>query len=440
MTLLCPSCGQRLSRRADHCPACGASAVALPIENAYEPIGADPLVTMGGGGKGRRGWLLAAALVVALGIGALVAGRATDGATSAATTTTTTTAAAPTTTVTPSTTRPTSSTTALTTTTTGAITSTGGAVLPEPTGQSLYTASATGDVYRVDLDTGAITHSDVGRAFQSPTIVPFDNGALITSEFTNSDSGIDQETVMYFVRVDGTVDRITVRLPSNGRAGAPGFGVWLYSRLDPLAQTFSLVTANGETALTLTLPPGAQNFVPDGDGIVFMSGSGTYRVDALGIHRIATGELIALSDRYLVTKDCDASYVCAVVRTDRASGQADVIGPPPAGITPSYQSGTVSPDGNFVAILVFGYNEPPTERIYDLGTNTIQDTNGQVSYNYSAAQAWTASGFSAITNDNSTVTFTRGTDNRSVVLPSTGSLPIAFAIGPTPIGAGNGPP
>jgi hypothetical protein len=411
--------------------------MALPIESAYEPITTDPLVSMGGGGKRRRGWLVGVALVVTLGVGALVAGHSTDGTTSAASTTTT--VGRTTTTRAPSTTRPTT-TTPRATTTTAAITSTGEAVLPEPTGESLYAASATGDVYRVDLDTGTITHSDVGRAFQGAIIVPLDNGALVVNQYSNGDTGIDKETVMYHVRVDGTVEPITIALPSNGRAAAPGIGIWLYGLPEETGQTFTLITAEGETAATLTLPPGALTFVPDGDGIAFLSGSGIYRTDAQGIRRIAAGELIALSDRYVVTKDCDASYVCTVIRTDRTSGQVDVIGPPPNGLNPSYQFGKLSPDGRMVALLIFGFNTPPVERIYNLDTDTVQGTTSQVSFSLAETQAWTTSGWSALTRDNSNIVFVRGDDTRSVALPSDASLPIAFAVGPTPIGAGIGPP
>jgi hypothetical protein len=445
VTPLCPSCGQRLPKQAAHCPACGASTTALAVDNDYEPIGGDPLVTLGGGGSGgkpRRGWLLAAVLVVALGVGALVAGRATDSASTGATTTTT---VAPTTTATPPTTRATRSTTPQTTTTTQAITSTGGAVLPEPTGESLYTINATGDVYRVDLDTGSITHSSVGRAFQNAAIIAVDNGALVVNQYSNSDTGFDPQTVMFHVRVDGSTEQVTVSLPSAGRMGAPGLGVWLYGLVGPTGQIATLVNAAGETVVKITLPPGAQGFQPDGNGLAFVSASGIYRIDGQGVSRIATGELIALSAGFIVVSNCDATFQCTVTRTDRNSGHVDTIGPRPDGLGPFYQSGTLSPDGGMVSVLVYGNNAPPTMRIYDLTTNTVQETISGYDpvFAFPGAQLWTASGWSAsIDNrsDVSDVVFARGADAHSVRLPSSGPGPLAVAIGPTPLGAGIGPP
>jgi hypothetical protein len=437
MASLCPSCGQRLPKGAAHCPACGASTTALPVEEAYEPIGGDPLVTIGGGGtKRRRGWLLAAVLVVTLGVGALIAGRATDDATSAPSTTTT---VRPTTTS-PPTTRSTRSTTPRATTTTQAITRIGAPVLPEPTGESLYTINATGDVYRVDLDTGLTTHSKVGRAFQDAAVVALDNGALVLNLFPNSDSGIDRETVMYHVRVDGSVEEVTVPVPSAGRMGAPGIGVWLYNMVDT-TQTATLVTAEGETVVSLTMPAGAQSFIPDGDGIAFLSGSGIYRIDQQGIRRIATGELIAMSARFMVVSNCDDAYRCTVTRVDRTSGQIDAIGERPGGLSPYYQSGSLSPDGTMVSMLVYGNTTPPRIHIYDLTTNTVQVT-GTGDFGMQGTQAWTTSGWSASVDGDSDVVLVRGGDTRSVDLPSSrsGPGPLAIAVGPTPLGAGIGPP
>jgi hypothetical protein len=392
---------------------------------------------MGGTGKGRRGWLVAAVLVVALGGGALVAGHATDGATSAATTTTrvapTTTTIAPT-----STTRSARSTTTGATTTTLAITSTGGAVLPEPTGESLYTVNASGDVYRVDLDTGFITHSHVDRSFQNPAVVTVDDGALAFNQNSSDGSGFDETTVMYHIRVDGSVEPITIALPSSARIGVPGIGVWLSGPSEKGGQTMTLVTANGDIRTTLTLPPGVYGTVPDGDGLVFPSGSGAYRADESGLRRITTGELIALSDRYVVVSECDATYKCSVTRTDRKSGRVNAIGPRPEDLTYVYQLGALSPDGNVIAVAVYGgYNSPPTESFYDLRTNTVHAVSGAV-LTFPGPQAWTASGWSALTDNDSNVVFVRGDEQRAVDLPSR-SNPLALTVGPTPAGAGAPP-
>lgn len=433
MTRLCPACGERLHKRADHCFRCGASTAALPVDNAYEPLGGDPVITIGGAGKGRRGWLVAGVLVVALGGGALLAGHATDGATSAATTTST--VARTTTTIAPTaTTRPSRSTTSRATTTTLAITITGGAVLPEPTGQSLYTVNASGDVYRIDLDTGLITHSYVDRSFQSPKVVTLDDGALVFDESSAGGTGFDDQTVMYHVGVDGSVETITIALPTSARLGAPGVGVWLYGPPERGGQKMTLVASNGDVLQTLTLPPGVYGTTADGDGLVFPSGSGAYRANENGLQRIAAGELIALSDRYAVATECDETYQCSVIRTDRKSGHADNIGPRPEELTYVYQLGALSPDGNVIAVIVYrGFNSPPTQGFYDLRTNTVNPIPDTV-LSSPGPQAWTASGWSAIADNDSNVVFVRGNELQAVDLPSR-SNPMALTIGPTPAGA-----
>jgi hypothetical protein len=402
---------------------------ASAVVTGFEPPGLDALVTVGGSGKRRRGWLVAAVLVVVLAGGALVAGRANDEATTAPPTT----PAAASTSTAPATTRP-PPTSAAPSTTSPAITNTGGPVLPEPTGESLYSINATGDLYRVDLDTGIVTHADIGRVFQNATVVALDDGAVVIEQFSNSDTGVDRETVMFRVRADGSVTPVSVPLPSAGRIGAPGVGAWLFGLPDPAGQSATLVTADGDRAVTLTVPPGAEGFVADGDGIAFRSASGTYRIDTDGIRRIATGELIALSDRFVVANECDAAFRCTVTRADRASGQVDTIGGRPDHLSPFYQPGRLSPDGRSVAVEVYAPSSAPTEQIYDLDTNTVHDISG-ADLIMTGPQAWTVSGWSAFSDNNSDLVFVRGAERRSFNLPGRRSSPLVLAVGPTPAGA-----
>jgi hypothetical protein len=419
------------------CPSCGAPNEALPVEDRATPFEDDPVIELGGRGRNRNKAVVAVVLLVGLAAGAYVAGRGSKSTGAKPTTTTSPTVVPTTTTIAKAT------TTVSSTTTTAVVAAGNGPLLPEPTGQSVYAADHSGDVYRVDLDTGAITHYDLNYSFQNEVgLAVTADGALA---FDGFDYDIDngplyrpgndgQGTTLFQLKPDGSVATIQLDVAASQRvADTAAGGVWLIGR-NADGMPAALVDANGASTAFINIPPGLSPIVADGGGIVASTASGTFRVDQGGPRRLTAGTLIGLSARYLVTSTCDDKYRCTVRRTNRENDQVDDFGPTPGGLGLSNIPGEVSPDGNSVALLSFGANDARLVR-YDLDTGEVTEITTEV-YGPTSHLAWTSTGWLAHVSAG-VLELTRGNERRYVdvaVGPRSASL-AALAIGPTPPGS-----
>jgi hypothetical protein len=397
-----------------------------------DPPAHDTVVEMGRGGRSRKGAIAAVLLLVGLGGGAYVAGRASD-STGAATTTTTSTTVAPTTTIPPSTTA------APSTTTIAAVAAGSGAVLPEPTGESVYVADQFGDVYRVDLDTGNVTHYRLNRRFENVAgIAAVGTGALVFDRFDYSvDDGPlyrpsgGHAAAIYALKADGSLDPMSLDVAAAQRLPDPGGGgVWLIGR-NTEGMPAALVDATGASTVFLNVPPGLNPLVADGGGIIATGTSGTFRVDQGGPLRLTTGSLIGLSARYLVASTCDDQFRCTVSRTDRSTGDVVDVGPLPATLAIGGDVGEVSPDGSAVALLEVG---PTGARLvrYDLGTGEVNEVSTDV-FGPTNKMAWTSTGWLVHTSPG-VIQLTRGDEQRNIEFAggSRSVTVVALAVGPTP--------
>ncbi len=384
-------------------------------------------------------------LLVGLGAGAYVAGRSSE-STGAGSTTTTSSTAVPTTTTTIAKSTTTVRPTTTTTTTTAAVIAVGsGALLPEPTGQSVYIADHSGDIYRVDLDTGAITHYDLNYSFQNEIGIAVSAGGALAFDGFDYDTdagplyrpGDDgHRATLFRLTPDGSVATIQLEVAASQRLADPGAGgVWLIGR-NADGMPAALVDATGASTAFINIPPGLNPIVADRGGIVTSGTSGTFRVDQGGPRRLATGALIGLSARYVVTSSCDEHYRCRVTRTDRENGQVDDLGPTPAALGLSNIPGEVSPDGTAVALLAFGANDAKLVR-YDLDTGRVTDITTEV-YGPTNHLAWTSTGWLAHVSGG-VLELTRGDERRDINVAAgrrDASL-AALVIGPAPATAGN---
>jgi hypothetical protein len=399
---------------------------------AYRDLPAhDTVVEMGRGDRSRKGAIAAVLLLLGLAGGAYVAGRASD-STGAATTTTTSTTVAPTTTIAPSTTAP-------TTTTIAAVAAGRGAVLPEPTGESVYVADQFGDVYRVDLDTGNVTHYMLNRRFENVAgIAVVGTGAMAFDGFDYSvDDGPlyrpsgGHTAAIFALKSDGSVDPISLDVAAAQRLADPGGGgVWLIGR-NTDGMPAALVDATGASTVFINVPPGLNPLVADGGGIIATGTSGTFRVDQGGPLRLTTGSLIGLSARYLVASTCDDQFRCTVSRTDRSTGDVVDVGPLPATLTSGGNVGEVSPDGGAVALLEVGTTGARLVR-YDLDTGEVDEVSTDV-FGPTNKMAWTSTGW-LVHASPGVVQLTRGDEQRNIEFAggSRSVMVVALAIGPTP--------
>jgi hypothetical protein len=397
-----------------------------------DPTARDPVVEIGRSGRSRKGAIVAVLLLVGLGGGAYVAGR-TSNSTGAPTTTTTNSTVAPTTTAR-------STTTARPTTTTTAVVAAGrGAILPEPTGQRVYAVDQSGDVYRVDLDTGDITHYELNHRFENVAgIAVIGDEALVFDAYDyNVDAGPlyrpgdGHAVTVYTLKPDGSVATIRLEVAAAQRLADPtAGGVWLIGR-NADGMPAALVDATGASTVFVNIPPGLNPIGADGGGIVAAGASGTFRVDQGGPRRLTTGSLIGLSAGYLVASTCDDQFRCTVSRTERQTGDIDEIGPIPASLAAGSDVGEVSPDGNAVALLVFGPSEARLVQ-YDLVSNEITEITTQV-FGPRNNVAWTSTGW-LVHVEAGVLELTRGAERRDIdVAPgrSSASL-VALGVGPAP--------
>lgn len=115
----------------------------------------------------------------------------------------------------------------------------------------------------------------------------------------------------------------------------------------------ALLTLDGRpTGTTIDLPPSASVQGSDGAGYVLLSGTGgTYAARPGAVHRVTSGLLLANGPTRWLTVECDDSFACTNVVTDRATGAHHTLDT----VVDSNQSsvGRISPDGRTAALPRF---------------------------------------------------------------------------------------
>jgi hypothetical protein len=130
----------------------------------------------------------------------------------------------------------------------------------------------------------------------------------------------------------------------------------------------SLVDLSGRPGTTvIPIPADAGLAASDGNGYLLLYGTGgVYDARPGGLHRITTGQLLAIGPTGWLTVECDEQYRCSTTITDRASGAHRAL-KTPVGL---YQQGggVISPDGRTAALLSSDANGQATLHLLDLVT------------------------------------------------------------------------
>jgi len=112
----------------------------------------------------------------------------------------------------------------------------------------------------------------------------------------------------------------------------------------------ALLTLDGTpTGARIPLPTMGTLLGSDGTGNVLVSGTGgTYLAKPGAVHRITTGVLVASGPTRWLTVECDDSFSCGLVVTDRTGGAHHALDTAIEWYEPN--TGTISPDGRTAAL------------------------------------------------------------------------------------------
>jgi len=136
----------------------------------------------------------------------------------------------------------------------------------------------------------------------------------------------------------------------------------------------SLLTLDGRPAgIQLPIPRDASVRASDRAGNVVMSGTGgVYDARPDGLHRITSGSLLAIGPTRWLTLECDETYRCASVVTDRGTGRRQTVATPLDAY--AQNSGAISPDGRTAALLQPNGQGSLNLHLLDLSTGGVRVT------------------------------------------------------------------
>ncbi len=136
----------------------------------------------------------------------------------------------------------------------------------------------------------------------------------------------------------------------------------------------SLLTLDGRPAgIQLPIPKDAAVRASDRAGNVLMAGTGgVYDARPDGLHRITSGSLLAVGPTRWVTQECDESYRCTSVVTDRGTGRQRTLGTSLDAY--AQNAGVVSPDGRTAALLQPNGQGSLNLHLLDLTTGAVRVT------------------------------------------------------------------
>ncbi len=228
-----------------------------------------------------------------------------------------------------------------------------------------------GGVVRIDLAHGRIVTTTVPLLSSTGPVsfVPVAGGVVVRP--------LD-EVAGYFVP-DGQAPRTLGGVLAGGGSAFPGPSpneLWMQTG-DGEQTAVALVGLDGRPVRApgpVTIPVPASVGGPlssDGTGYLVVSGiGGVYDARPGGLHRLTTGELLAVGPTRWLVVECDTSYRCSTVAIDRSSGARRILGP--AISDPSGVAGVISPDGSVAAVLI-GNGGPDGFELHLLNLQTGAD-------------------------------------------------------------------
>ncbi|MCW3818565.1 hypothetical protein ONA91_29415 [Micromonospora sp. DR5-3] len=243
-----------------------------------------------------------------------------------------------------------------------------------------------GAVVRIDLAAGRVT----------TTPVP----ALLSTGPVNFLVGPDRvvvrplDAVPGYVVPDGAPAAEATGDFSHGGAALPGpdpTSVWVS---DDEAGRMLLVRFDGRRAgRTLELPQGTRSFAePDGAGYPLVAATGgVYSLRPDGVHRITTGEVLAVGPRHWLARECDERLRCGTVLIEQRDGARRAV---PLRLDESEVSrGLISPDGTRAAIWVTASGGTSRFHLLDLrsGRNVLVDLAADPGF-FQQRMAWSPDG------------------------------------------------
>jgi hypothetical protein len=240
--------------------------------------------------------------------------------------------------------------------------SVGGPLLGVTDRWEVFALSATA-LIRIEPAAGRITQTPVPRLTSDGlvSLVPTDRGAVI----------LPADRVAGYLVPDGQPAMPLTGLLTDGGRALPGprpGTLWI----EMGGGILQLVdTAGRRLHDRLTVPEAIQAYpVADGSGYVLAVGiGGTYSVRATGIHRISTGNLLAVGLTGWMTIDCDDRAECATVVTDSRTGTTRRV-PDWNGMN-IVSAGAISPDGRSAAFIDPSSGRPEVD-VLDLATGQVR--------------------------------------------------------------------
>lgn len=306
-----------------------------------------------GGGRGRRGSMVALAALALLVVGGLLLGGGDDSSRDGASqdddeSSTTLPRSTSTTRQRPTTTSSTSTTAVL------------GPILPVQTGAAVLAWSdATGRWTWLDLDTGLLRPVEV-RSDDAYSAVPVRGGVVVQQDgeaaFVPLPEGEQVELGPSDQVVStGLPDAVWLVRIGTGR-GLPGGS----------ETTARLVGLDGEIRVTVAVPQLAYAAGATADGLVFTAGGRTYLAGAEGVRPLGVGDTLSVADPFVVLLACDERAECAPEVINTRTGRRRTL------------RGVSSPHPYSVSVIVSSAGEVAVAQHEDERGLSVYDTSGRI--------------------------------------------------------------
>ncbi len=250
-------------------------------------------------------------------------------------------------------------------------------------GLQLVGLGTSGDLVEIDVDAGTIRIVDTGRSApsaigQNAMIVGRDWTLVPPVDIFEYDARSPSDGVR--VRRGGPTEMLpSVLAPLYVLSRGPDDTVWKWDETSQWTgrTTASLYDVDGNVVVAAIDVPGFPGGSDAAGALISVATGGTYRTTVDGVTRLTAGDLLAIGPQFIVARECDESFACAILRVEPATEERIEV--PSTNETDSLLGGlyfspgstdgrTVSPDGRHA--VVTSQSDPGVleSAILDLGT------------------------------------------------------------------------